>query len=136
VTIGCLAAFAVQVAIPSATRLTNGFAGYYTAARLLRAGTNAAAFYDDQWFMSATIGLGFGNARDVFNFTPPAGALLLVPLAGLSPTDAKVIWTALNVLFVALAVVLLAELGNVGWRHLALGLCGLTLYQPLREEIR
>jgi Glycosyltransferase family 87 len=129
-----VALFLVQVAIPAATRPTNGFSAYYTAARLVASGQADARMYDDAWFSDATIRLGFANARDVYNINPPA-ALLLLPLAGLEPNDAKVVWTVLNLVILAVALVGLARLARLAASTAALGLAAVTLYQPLREEM-
>jgi hypothetical protein len=131
-----LAAFAWQVALPGATRLTNGFSAYYTAARLLRAGSDAARFYDDAWFQAQTLQLGFANARDIFNVNPPAAALLLWPLAGLAPGAAKAVWTGLNLLLAGASLLLATRLAGGSVRAGALFVALATLYQPLREEIR
>ncbi len=136
ISVVCLALFALQVALPAAHHLTNGFSAYDTAARLVVAGEDAARFYDDAWFQAQTVRLGFGSAPDIFNLNPPAAALLLVPLAGLAPGPAKAVWTGLNLVFVGLALVGLGGLGRGSWLTTALALAALTFFQPLRAEIR
>jgi hypothetical protein len=131
-----VAGFIGQVALPAATGLTNGFSAYYTAARLVRSGADVAHFYDDSWFQAQTLAFGFGNARDIFNVNPPATALLLWPIAGLDPVAAKAVWTGLNLVFIALALVILAGLTESGPVVGLFAVALLTLFQPLREEIR
>ena len=106
--VGASLLFAVLVACPAATQLTNGFSAYDTSARLVVEGANPAHFYDDEWFRLQTIRLGFGAAQDIYNVNPPAAALLMVPLAGLSPLAGKEVWTGLNLAFLAIALAVLA----------------------------
>src|ERR1035437_3228764 len=87
--VGASLLFAVLVACPAATQLTNGFSAYDTSARLVVEGANPAHFYDDEWFRLQTIRLGFGAAQDIYNVNPPAAALLMVPLAELSPPSGE-----------------------------------------------
>ncbi|HLZ07228.1 MAG TPA: glycosyltransferase family 87 protein, partial [Chloroflexota bacterium] len=129
-------AFGVQVALPASSRLTNGFSAYYTAARLVVQGADPARFYDDAWFSSQTIRLGFGAAQDIYNVNPPATALLLLPLAGFDPVTAKEFWTALNLVFLGVALMILARLG--GWSPVicSAAVILVTAFQPVQEEIK
>lgn len=130
------------VALPSAGRLTNGFSAYYTAARLVREGAPVARFYDDEWFRAQTIRLGFERAPDIYNINPPAAALLFWPLSTLVPSDARVVWTGLNLLFLVLAAGLIGALfhgqtkGRSVLSGLGLALAGMAVFQPADENIR
>jgi alpha-1,2-mannosyltransferase len=131
-----LALFLVQVAVPAATRLTDGFTAYFTAARLVQAGQGAARFYDDSWFMAQTVQLGPAAAPDIYNLNPPAAALLLLPLAGLDPVLAKAVWTGLNLIFLGVASAGLVWLGRRSFTVVGAVVVAVTLFQPVREEIR
>jgi hypothetical protein len=126
------------VAIPASTEVTNGFAAYYTASRLIREGVSASRFYDDDWFLAQTIRLGFGRARDIYNLNPPTAALILWPLADLDPVRAKQVWTWTNLVFLGLACLALAasEPGGQRIRKLALALAFVGSFEPVAEQVR
>jgi hypothetical protein len=128
----------VGVALPASTRLTNGFAAYYTAARLVREGQSVARFYDDAWFRDQTIRLGFDRGQDIFYVNPPVAAGILLPLATLKPVDAKQVWTAFNLLCLTLAILGLSVTvpSYRRLRGLALALLLVGLFEPVAEEIR
>jgi hypothetical protein len=128
----------VGVAGPASSKLTNGFAAYYTAGQLLREGQPAARFYDDDWFRGQTIRLGFNRAQDIYNVNPPAAALLLWPLATLDPVVAKQVLTAFNLICLALAPLCLAVILPRGrrLRGLAVTLILIGLFEPVAEEVR
>jgi hypothetical protein len=128
----------VGVAVPASTKLTNGFAAYYTAAHLIRERASADRFYDDDWFQAETIRLGFGRARDIYNLNPPAAALILWPLADLNPVSAKQVWTWVNLVFLGLACLALAasEPGDQWLQRAALALALVGLFEPVIEGMR
>ncbi len=128
--------FMLRVALPSATHLTHGFSAYFTAARLVTERQEVAKFYDDAWFSAQTRRLGFAGAEDIFNVNPPLAALLFYPLAGFEPGVARVIWTALNVLFLGLALVVLLHVGRSSGQATAMGVALLVLFQPVRIEVQ
>lgn len=126
----------LRVAYSAATQQTHGFSAYYTAARMLREGQTVARIYDDAWFRSQTVRLGFAGADDIYNLNPPTTTLLLWPVAGLDPRAARVAWTGFNLLVVILAAVGLAALNRGGPPGIVLALVAVATYQPLLEEIR
>ncbi|MCI0394222.1 MAG: DUF2029 domain-containing protein, partial [Chloroflexi bacterium] len=109
---------------------TSGFAAYYTAARLVRAGADAGQFYDEAWFREQ-VAQDTPTIGDIYNVGPPATALLLLPLAGLSYEPARVVWTAFNVVILALAAVWLVRQTALPGHVAAAALVVLLLYQPL-----
>lgn len=125
-----------RVALPAATHLTYGFSAYYTAARLVREGQPAARLYDDAWFRTQTVRLGLAGAEDIFYVNPPPAALLFWPLAGLTPRQARALWTALNLTCLALAWWGLLRLTRGGPLAGALGLALLAVYEPVRAELQ
>jgi len=123
------ALFAVSVA----RRPSDGFAAYYTAARLLRTDVPVSRFYDDAWF-GARVAADAPGVRDIYFVNPPPAALILLPLADLSYGDARAIWTALNVLLLAAALGwMLRELGMRG-ALVPLFLIAALASQPLIAE--
>ena len=113
----------------AAVRPSACFGAHYTLARLLATGEDLARTYDDAWFAEQTSRFTPG-VTDI-NVNPPTTALLLLPLAGLEYTGARIAWTAVSVLLLAVTLAwLLRAAGLPGpW---AVGFVALTLaYQPL-----
>jgi hypothetical protein len=96
-----LAVYAKIVVVPSVLHPdTGGFAAYYTAARvLLRQTRDLSRLYDDAWFQSHIDAFGFVHVRDIYYVQPPTMALLLAPVAWLSPSAARATWITLCVGF-------------------------------------
>jgi Glycosyltransferase family 87 len=117
---------------------TNGFAAYYTASRiLLRDSRELYRVYDDAWFQSQIDAFGFGHVRDIYNVQPPTMSVLMVPVAFLSPTEAKWAWTALSALFWLSGAWLLARLLQRDKEPLLTVMAAAsTLYWPLLDDFR
>ncbi len=128
--------FLLKTAYSGAAQQTHGFSAYYTAALLLRQGQHVARIYDDAWFRTQTVRLGFAGAEDIYNLNPPTTALLLWPVVGLDPRAARVAWTGFNLLVVILAARGLAALNRGGSVGNVLALVAVAAFQPLHEEIR
>jgi hypothetical protein len=79
---------------PALTRLENDFANYWVPAWSVFHGRPVASAYDARWF-AAEAPLAGLDVPGSFVPQPPANALLLVPLAGLPPSSAKALWSAL-----------------------------------------
>ncbi|HYK89112.1 MAG TPA: glycosyltransferase 87 family protein [Acidobacteriota bacterium] len=85
----------IELAAREAKCMTHGFPTNYTASRLWLSGENKANLQEWDWFRRQSAALGF-TSTDVFWGNPPSLALLLVPLAWLSPAKARVVWTILS----------------------------------------
>src|SRR5207244_2324682 len=114
----------------AAVRASNGFAAYYTAARLVVERADPARFYDDAWFRAQIAAHG-PAVNEIYNVNPPTTSLLLLPLAGLDYTGARLIWTALNLaMLIAAGGCLVRRLGFGGpWLPAAIAYT--LVYQPL-----
>ncbi|HLF28104.1 MAG TPA: glycosyltransferase family 87 protein [Anaerolineae bacterium] len=130
--------FLAQTVVPAAGQLTHGFSAYYTAGRVVLAGEPGARLYDEAWFADRVTELSGGQARDIFLATPPASAVLWLPLALLPIEAARIVWTWLNVALLALALGLIAHELRVGWQSIGfVGLAALfTLAAPVREQFQ
>ncbi|MGA7669379.1 MAG: glycosyltransferase family 87 protein [Nitrolancea sp.] len=118
-----------------ATRRSDGFAAYYTAARLIRAGSAGPRLYDDAWF-SAEVARTVPGVRDIYNANPPTTALLLLPLSGARYAMARTIWIWLNVALLAVTLLLiLRETGLRGPPALIFASVALAS-QPLQANMR
>ena len=97
------------------------FANYYTAARLTREGIPLyPAYRDFTWFQKQMDRYGIERQVGGFIPHPPTTALLLWPVAGLSPVTARNVWTLLNLALLALNVWLLSRVAGLSWRLTAL----------------
>src|SRR3954471_18927220 len=123
----------------AAAQETFGFSAYYTAARLALAGEVNGSLQDWDWFRAQTRRYGF-KATDVFYGNPPSAALLMTPIAHLSPPRAREVWIWMTLAFWLSGILLLGftvtKLSG-GSRLLALPalLCAATLYAPVRANI-
>lgn len=129
--------YTVLVALPAVRVHTHGFASYYTAAYLLLyEPQQMGRLYDNAWFSSRIVDLGFVNVRDIFNVQMPTMSLLMVPLAWLHPDTARLLWTLLGLVWLVTGLALLmSALGLSPWRGLwVLPLC--LAYAPITQNIR
>jgi len=120
--------FATLVA-RAAVRPSACFGAHYTLARLLANGEDLSLTYDDTWFAGQS-GRFTPGVTDI-NVNPPTTALVLLPLAGLEYTGARIAWTALSLVLLAVTLPWLLREARLPWPW-ALGFVALTLvYQPL-----
>ncbi|MCC7143485.1 MAG: DUF2029 domain-containing protein, partial [Candidatus Eisenbacteria bacterium] len=79
--------------LPSAaTRPSVGFSSYYTAARLLREGTELTSAWEDDWF-GREIRRFAPTVSDIWRPNPPSAALLALPVSWFAYRTARVLWT-------------------------------------------
>lgn len=104
-----LAWFLLAVVIPSARRHTHGFGAYYTASRLLAEGRISPSIYDPDTFSSQVERDSQGQTSDIFNANPPTTSLMLWGLAFLPAEQARLAWTALNLLFLLAGLAILSK---------------------------
>jgi hypothetical protein len=104
--------------IPGWRSLNSDFRNYYVAARLYREETSLLRVYDFTWFQRQKDHLGIQAC--LVGFVPDTllSALPIVPLAGLPPLTAKRCWLAINAAFLALCVLILMQITQLGWRRL------------------
>jgi Glycosyltransferase family 87 len=112
---------------------TNGFAAYYTEARVLyRQPGDFARVYQRDWFQARIDELGFG-VKDEIGPQPPQSGLMMLPVAWLSPRPARVAWVLLGWALGLGAVVLVAAALSV---RAAAAVAMAPLYLPLAENLR
>lgn len=118
---------------------TNGFAAYYTAARiLLETPHDLKRVYDNPWFQQRIDAFGFDHVLDIYNIQPPTMGLMFAPIAWMSPARARLVWIVCSVGFWWLGLTLLGEAlalrpGRVDPR---LRLAALTsAYVPLTDNL-
>jgi len=117
-------------------RVTHGFAMYYTYSRTVLQGDSLTPLYDVDLFNMKMQSYGITNVVDMPN-NPPTAALATLPVAWLSPENAKSVWTVLLLLAFGTSLALMFRTFGVSLRtDLGLGLFALTLFwRPLYENI-
>lgn len=91
--------------------LTHGFASYYTSASMLTDGSDMTEAYDTTYYFAKMQSYGFGSVKDLSNL--PTGSFILLPLAGLKPITAKIIWNILGIIFLFTSILLLFRSFNI-----------------------
>jgi hypothetical protein len=131
-----VAVFLVHTVIPAAGRLTSGFLAYYVGAQTIKNGEPAARLYDDEWFSARVKEVSGGRVTDIYLANPPVMAVAWVPFAYLNVEQARKLWIGLSVLWLGIAVGLIATQLSGSWQLLGLaGLAALfTLPAPAREQ--
>ncbi|MCC7354525.1 MAG: DUF2029 domain-containing protein [Anaerolineae bacterium] len=124
------------VVVSSARHTSHGFAAYYTASRLFwEDPASLRRAYDDNWFRAQVARLHPASA-DIFNVNPPTMSLLFLPLARLTPLQARALWIGFNVLFLAVACLLLWWTLRPPLEASLLGLAFVCSYTPLLTNFR
>jgi hypothetical protein len=133
---GLVAYLFLRGVIPAFTAITSDFPEYFTSAKTVRDGQDAAKLYDNAWFREQTRRYRVGPPENPGDFTPypPPTALLLVPLTGFEPLTALRIMTAVNLLCLICSMLLLSRI--LAWRlidsALFILLSGWALHSGLR----
>jgi hypothetical protein len=92
--------------LPASNQITDGFAAYYTASRLVREHRGGSIFYDDHSFQAEVESVTAGQSTDIYWANPPTTALMFMPLGALSIRNARLMWTLLSLLSLFLAVII------------------------------
>ncbi|HEV2689355.1 MAG TPA: glycosyltransferase family 87 protein, partial [Bryobacteraceae bacterium] len=111
--IAALAAVAISL-IPSLhwgwTHVATDFPNYHTAAVLARKHAPLRYFYEWTWFQRQMNYAGWGRQLGGYNPQPPLTMVPFLPLTPLSPLHAKQTWLAMNLVFLAGTIWMLARL--------------------------
>jgi glycosyl transferase family 87 len=99
---------------PAWTTVATDFPNYYTSARLVVEGRDVSRVYEADWFQSQIYREGI-DQQGIFAPLPPVTALLMVPIAFLSPLPALRAWTIVNMILLAANIVLLSRCTGRGW---------------------
>jgi hypothetical protein len=100
--------FIMRTVIPASGRLTNGFLACYVGGQIVKNREPGGHLYDKESFLARSLQVSGGEDRDVYSPDPPPLAVACLPLAYLQPMSARHLWIWLNVLFLGLAIALIA----------------------------
>jgi len=119
--LGLLVAVFVRGAlVPAWQKLNTDFPNYYLAARLAREGYPLERIYDWVWFQRQKDHLGIDWGIVSYGPLTPFSALVLAPLASLSPLGAKRCWLVVNLVLLAATGGLLRAMTRLPVRRIAL----------------
>lgn len=106
--------------LPAWQELNTDFPNYYLAGRLFRGGYALDRAYDWVWFQRQKDHAGID--RGVVGFAPlsPFSALVVAPLASLSPLAAKRCWLCVNIVLLAATIFVLRRMTRLSARRIAI----------------
>jgi hypothetical protein len=78
---------------------------------MLTDGSDMAEAYDTTYYFAKMHSYGFGSVKDLANL--PTGSFIMLPLAGLEPVTAKIIWNVLGIIFLFTSILLLFKAFNI-----------------------
>ena len=84
--------------VPAWQTIVTDFPNYYVSAWAVRHGEPLTELYNPLWFDWEKRRAGIDRPAALFNYFPPMNALIVWPLAGLSPIAAKRAWTVVNII--------------------------------------
>jgi len=106
-----LSVFAIRGIWPALSVVDSDFPNYFTAAKIVADGGNTDRMYDTAWFQEQMrrYRIGTAKAGEFVPFPPPT-ALLLVPLARLTPLNALRMLTCASLLFLVVSIATMARI--------------------------
>ena len=131
-----ISVFMVRTVIPAAETPSGGFLAYYVGAQTIKNGEPVVRLYDEEWFDARVQEVSRGQVHDVYLVNPPVLAVAWLPFAFLPVETARSLWIGLSVLWLALAIALIA--GQLASSRRLLAIAGITalftLSAPVREQ--
>lgn len=101
--------FIAFILLPSSSKITHGFAAYYTSSRLIFEHRGGPIFYDDNKFQAKVEHFTDGRATDIYWANPPTTALMFLHLAALSISTARCLWIGISFVSLFLTILLLGS---------------------------
>ena len=118
------------------SRLTHGFAMYYTYSSMLLHGDDLTRVFDYQHFNIIIRQYGIAGVVDMPN-NPPTVSLAMFALAVFPPAVAKTIWSICSLVLLGISIIVLLKVFSIDSRRIAypflVGLC--FLWRPVYENI-
>jgi hypothetical protein len=119
--------------LPALTVVDSDFPNYYTSARMLLDKKDLSRLYDDDMFQGEIRSYGIAMPGKFSPF-PPVTAMIMLPIAWLSPIEALRVWTVANIALFIVCIYLMASLfgGGLKWNAFLLFASGLALANNFR----
>ena len=106
--------------VPAWNAIVTDFPNYYVSAWAVRHGEPLTELYDPLWFDLEKHRAGIERPAALFNYFPPMNALIMWPLADLSPITAKRAFTVVNLIALIGIVHLTSRSSGLKWEVAAL----------------
>ncbi len=106
--------------IPAWKTIITDFPNYYVSAWAVRNGDSLTELYNPLWFDEEKRRAGIERPAALFNYFPPMNAMIMWPVANLSPISAKRAWIVVNVLGLIAIIGLTVRVSGVTWPVAAL----------------
>jgi hypothetical protein len=106
--------------IPSWNTIVTDFPNYYVSAWAVRHREPLNKLYDPIWFEQEKRKAGIERPAALFNYFPPANALIMWPVANLKPIGAKRVWTVVNLIALIAVIHLTGIASGLSWPVAAL----------------
>lgn len=116
------------------TKSSNGFATYYTSARLLLEGENPKNFYNDKYF-SDKVENYVPDIYEIYLVNLPTTTFIIFPLSGFDYQTARILWILFNLILFLIALLLLIKQIKIDNIWLPIALILVFSFQPLYENI-
>jgi glycosyl transferase family 87 len=129
------AIFLYRTAIPATQQSTPAFSVYYTSAYLTLQG-EAGGQFCGPWFFDQQRRLGL--KVDFFCPSPPTMALIMLPIAWLSPGPARFLWITLDLCTIAIICAIAWRLkgGTLSYQlYIPFALIVISIYKPLHVDL-
>ena len=117
------------------TRHSDGFAAYYTAARLVRVGDGGSRFYDDTWF-GGQVSAFVPGVKDIYNANPPTTSMIMLPLSWADYATARTIWIVLSIIMLTATLLLIVRETGMSGPVVPLFVSVALLCEPLAANMR
>lgn len=104
--------FVLFVFVPSVKKINTDFPNYYVSSNMLLDGKDLKTAYDNVEFNRQLLLYGIDNQIVSFMPYPPVNAILFLPIAGLEPLTAKLVWNVFNAFLLLMSIYVIRKLTN------------------------
>ncbi|MBN8583989.1 MAG: DUF2029 domain-containing protein [Ignavibacteria bacterium] len=115
--------FIYSVFIPSVQKINTDFPNYYVSSNMYLDGKDMKTAYDNVEFNRQLLMYGIDDQIVSYTPYPPLTALLMLPIAKLTPLDAKLWWNIFNLVVLLACIVVLSKIAQLDFFK-----CGLIFF--------
>lgn len=115
--------FIYSVIIPSTQKINTDFPNYYVSSNMYLDGKDMRTAYDNVEFIRQLLMYGIDNQIVSYTPYPPLTVLLMLPIAKLTPLDAKLWWNIFNLLLLLACIIMLSKIAQLDFFK-----CGLIFF--------
>ncbi len=115
--------FIYSVFIPSVQKINTDFPNYYVSSNMYLDGKDMKTAYDNVEFNRQLLMYGINDQIVSYTPYPPLTALIMLPIAKLTPLDAKLWWNIFNLLVLLACIAILAKITQLDFFK-----CGLIFF--------